>query len=81
MFFVDVLLILFLYLFLTVLDLYCLAGFSLTVASRAYTLLQCTGYSFQLRLVAEHGFQGMPASAAVALALNSCILGSRTQSG
>ena len=46
------------YLFLTVLGLYCCAGLSLAVESRGYSLVVvhgCTSFSLQWLLIAEHG--------------------------
>ena len=55
------------------LGLCCLAGFSRVAVSRVYSLIVVHKFLIEVAfLVVEHGFQGAPASAAVARGFGSC---------
>ena len=65
--------ILFIYLFLTVLDLCCCTGFSLVVESRGYPPAVVLALLIAVAsLVAEHGLQGSGASVVRARGLSWC---------
>ena len=65
--------ILFIYLFLTVLDLCCCTGFSLVVASRGYPPAVVLALLIAVAsLVAEHGLQGNGVSVVRACGLSWC---------